>query len=145
MWTGPRLAQQSGTQPGACWLEAEVRGVVVMDLEQARSLLTAERERVQRQLADTRTVQSEDHVAGADTGDIADPARSLTEQGVDDAVAAALQDRLAAIDRALLRVDSGDFGRSIRSGDPIPDERLQADPAAELTVQEAAADEALNG
>jgi len=115
-----------------------------MDLEQARSLLTAERERVQRQLADTRTVQSEDHVAEADTGDIADPARSLTEQGVDDAVAAALQDRLAAIDRALLRVDSGDFGRSIRSGDPIPDERLQADPAAELTVQEAAADEALN-
>src|SRR6478609_838508 len=73
-----------------------------MDLERARSLLTAERERVQRQLADSRTAQSEEHDAEAETGDIADPAQSLTEQGVDDAVAAALRDRLAAIDRALL-------------------------------------------
>jgi hypothetical protein len=36
---------------------------------------------------------------------------------------------------------TGTFGGSIRSGDPIPDERLQGDPAAEPTVQEAAADE----
>ena len=28
-------------------------------------------------------------------------------------------------------------GRSVRSGAPIPDERLEADPAAELTVEEA--------
>ena len=116
-----------------------------MDLEEARSLLTAERERVERQLTNTRTARAEEHDAEAETGDIADPAQSLTEQGVDDAVAAALRDRLAALDRALERVYNGDFGRSIRSGDPIPDARLQADPAAELTVQEAAADEALNG
>ena len=115
-----------------------------MDLEQARALLTEERERVLGQLTDTRTAQTEEHDGGAEMGDIADPAQSLTEQGVDDAVATALRDRLEAIDRALRRVDTGDFGRSIRSGDPIPDHRLQADPAAELTVQEAAADEALN-
>jgi DnaK suppressor protein len=115
-----------------------------MELQEARSLLAAERDRVQRQLTDTRTAQADEHDAEAETGDIADPAQSLTGQGVDDAVAVALRDRLAALDRALLRVDHGDFGHSIRSGDPIPDERLQADPAAELTVQEAAADEALN-
>jgi DnaK suppressor protein len=100
--------------------------------------------RVQQQLADTRTAQAEQHGAEAEIGDIADPAQLLTEQGVDDAVAAALRDRLAAIDRVLERVDNGDLGRSIRRGEPIPDERLQADPAAQLTIQEAAADEALN-
>jgi DnaK suppressor protein len=44
---------------------------------------------------------------------------------------------LAAIDRAEQRLAAGTFGRSVRSGAPIPDERLEADPAAELTVQEA--------
>jgi DnaK suppressor protein len=57
-------------------------------------------------------------------------------------VAAGLRDRLAALDRALQRVEDGSYGRSIRSGAPIPDERLEADPAAELTVQQAARDQA---
>jgi len=116
----------------------------VMDLERARSLLTAERGHVQQQLGDAGSAQAEDHEAEAETGDIADTAQSLTAQGVDDAVAAALRDRLAALNRALRRVDDGTYGRSIRSGVPISDERLEADPAAELTVHEAAADEAAN-
>ena len=36
---------------------------------------------------------------------------------------------------------AGSYGRSVRSGQAIPDERLEADPLAELTVQEAAAAE----
>jgi hypothetical protein len=36
---------------------------------------------------------------------------------------------------------AGSYGRSVRSGQPIPDERLAADPLAELTVEEAAAAE----
>jgi len=116
----------------------------VMDLERARSLLTAERGHVQQQLGDAGSAQAEDHEAEAETGDIADTAQSLTAQGVDDAVAAALRDRLAALNRALRRVDDGTYGRSIRSGVPISDERLEADPAAELTVHEAADDEAAN-
>jgi len=48
-----------------------------------------------------------------------------------------LRDRLAAITRAEQRLKDGTFGQSIRSGLPIPDERLEADPAAELTVEEA--------
>ncbi len=115
-----------------------------MDLERARSLLTAERGHVKQQLGDVGSAQAGDHEAAAETGDIADPAQSLTAQGVDDAVAVALRDRLAATDRALQRVDEGTYGRSIRSGVPIPDERLEADPAAELTVHEAADDEAAN-
>jgi DnaK suppressor protein len=36
---------------------------------------------------------------------------------------------------------NGTYGRSVRSGEPIPDERLEADPAAELTISEARAAE----
>ena len=110
-----------------------------MELERARSLLEAERGQVLRLLADLGTARTDDHVAERDTSD---PAQPLAEQGVDDAVAAGLRHRLAALDRALQRVVDNSYGRSIRSGAPIPDERLEADPAAELTVQEAADDQA---
>jgi DnaK suppressor protein len=113
-----------------------------MELERARALLDAERARVQQLLADLDAAQTDDRAAERETGDLADPAQPLTEQGVDDAVAAGLRDRLAAVDRALQRLEDGTYGRSIRSGAPIPDERLEADPAAELTVQEAADDQA---
>ena len=56
---------------------------------------------------------------------------------MDDALAASLRDRLAALGRAEQRLGNGTFGRSVRSGLPIPDERLEADPAAELTIEEA--------
>lgn len=112
-----------------------------MELDRARSLLDAERTRVQQLLADLGAAQVEERQAEAVTGDEVDPAQALTEQGVDDAVAEGLRDRLAAIERALRRVEDGSYGRSVRSGEPIPDERLEADPAAELTVAEAAAKE----
>ena len=40
-------------------------------------------------------------------------------------------------DRALARLDDGSYGKSVASGEPIPDARLEADPAAELTIEEA--------
>jgi RNA polymerase-binding transcription factor len=110
-----------------------------MEMERARSLLDAERARVLDLLADLDTARMDDHEAERDA---AYPAQPLAEQGVDDALAAGLRNRLAALDRALQRVEDGSYGRSIRSGAPIPDERLEADPAAELTIQEAADDQA---
>ena len=68
----------------------------------------------------------------------------VKEQSNDEAVAEELQNRLDAIDGALARLDAGTYGRSVLSGKPIPDERLEADPAAELTVEEARAQEAQN-
>jgi DnaK suppressor protein len=115
-----------------------------MELERARALLDAERARVQQLLADLDSAQTDDREAQRETGDRADPAQPLAEQGVDDAVAAGLRDRLAALDRALQRLEDGTYGRSIRTGAPIPDERLEADPAAELTVQEADNDQTTN-
>lgn len=108
-----------------------------MDEDRARELLHAARAEIRRSLDYTERAGQEDREAEDESGDIADPAQSLTAEGMDDAIAASLRDRLDAIDRAEQRLGNGTFGRSIRSGVPIPDERLEADPAAELTVEEA--------
>jgi DnaK suppressor protein len=109
-----------------------------MDEARARQLLAEERTRVEGLLRDLTEASDEDRATTRDTGDIADPAQPLTdEQGVD-AIATGLRDRLAAIERAEGRLAEGTYGRSVQSGVPIPDERLEADPAAELTVEEEA-------
>jgi DnaK suppressor protein len=108
-----------------------------MDQQRARSLLDAERVRVEGLLNETTEAGQADRVAANEPGDLTDPAERLTAEQQDDAVAAALRDRLAAIGRAEQRLDEGTYGRSIRSGHPIPDARLEADPAAELTAEEA--------
>jgi DnaK suppressor protein len=66
-----------------------------------------------------------------------DSAEPLVDEDLDDSVVAELQSHLAAIDRAEKRVEAGTFGYSVLSGVPIPDDRLEADPSAELTVDEA--------
>ena len=86
-----------------------------MDNEQARARLLAERAEVEGLLRDTERA------------------------GQDDSVAETLRERLDALNRALKRLDDGTYGRSVRSGLPIPEERLDADPAAELTIEEARA------
>ena len=114
-----------------------------MDQDRARSLLIAERDEVQRLLKETETAGQADRVAEVESEaeDNADAALALTEEGEDDAIAESMRDRLEAIERALHRLDGGTYGRSVRSGEPIPDERLEADPAAELTIEEARAAE----
>jgi RNA polymerase-binding transcription factor len=110
-----------------------------MDEDQARARLRAEHAEVASLLRDVESAGGQDRASEDEPGDIADSAQPLTAQGMDDAVAASLSDRLAALDRALQRLDDGTYGRSVRSGLPIPDERLDADPAAELTIEEARA------
>jgi DnaK suppressor protein len=115
-----------------------------MDTDRARALLTAERDEVSGLLKGAQAASKADREAETDSGagDYADAAQPLTAEGTDDAIAESLRARLDAIDRALHRLDEGSYGRSVRSGQPIPDERLEADPAAELTIEEARADEA---
>ena len=78
-----------------------------------------------------------DRSAANQHGDMSDSSELLVSEGTDDAVANALTRRLAAIERAEQRLAAGTYGRSISSGESIPDERLEADPAAELTFDEA--------
>ena len=111
-----------------------------MDENRARSLLQAERAEVQSLLTGTEEAGEEDRETEDEEGvDVSDPAQSLTAEGEADAIAESLRNRLAAIGRAEQRLANGTYGRSVRSGVPIPDARLEADPAAELTVEEAAA------
>jgi DnaK suppressor protein len=114
-----------------------------VDVERARALLAAERDEVQKLLSETEAAGREDRdTEHQRDADIDDPAQSLTQQGMDDAIAESLRNRLAALDRAQQRLADGTYGRSVQSGQPIPEARLEADPAAELTVEEAAAREA---
>jgi len=115
-----------------------IRGKPV-DGDRARALLEAERRRVEALVAGLSVDRRDDRAAEEDSADWSDPAQPLTAEGADDAVAASLEARLQAIERAEQRLAAGTYGRSVRSGAVIPDERLEADPAAELTVEEAAA------
>jgi len=110
-----------------------------MDHDQARARLLAERAEVAELLADAESAGQQDRATEDEeaTGEVSDAAQPLTAEGEDDAIAESLRERVAALDRALKRLDDGTYGRSVRSGLPIPDERLEADPAAELTVEEA--------
>jgi DnaK suppressor protein len=110
-----------------------------MDDERARALLLAERTRIEGLLAGTSRAGLDDRDEANAPGDMADPAQRLTAEQGDDAVEEGLRARLRAIESAERRLAAGNYGRSIRSGLPIPDDRLEADPAAELTVEEAAA------
>ncbi len=110
-----------------------------MDENQARHRLLAERAEVRRLVEGTEAAGQQDREEERETGDLADSAQPLTAEATDDAVAASLRDRLGTLDRALQRLDDGTYGRSVRSGLPIPDQRLEVDPAAELTVEEARA------
>jgi DnaK suppressor protein len=105
-----------------------------MDQARARALLAAERARLQRLLQ-----AAAGQPQAAELGDEVDDAdrRNAEETGL--AVDELLETRWAALQRAEARLAAGSYGRSVRSGQPIPGERLEADPLAELTVQEAAA------
>ena len=105
-----------------------------MNENRARELLLAERAEVTELLRDTESAAAIDldRDGPGDVGDAAQPAEAEDEE-----VAGRLRERLTAIDRALGRIEAGTYGKSLLSGQPIPDERLEADPAAELTIEEA--------
>jgi DnaK suppressor protein len=108
-----------------------------METAEAKELLRLERLRTEQLLADMTAASRADRTAANQSGDMFDSAEPLTDEGTDGSVRAELEQRLAAIGRAEERVATGTFGYSVRSGQPISDERLEADPAAELTVEEA--------
>jgi DnaK suppressor protein len=111
-----------------------------VDEDHARALVQAKRGEVQSLLEATEREGGQDRATEDEQGvDISDPAQPLTAQFENEAITASLRDRLAALDRAEQRLNDGTYGRSVESGLPIPDARLEADPTAELTIEEAEA------
>jgi DnaK suppressor protein len=107
-----------------------------VDAEQARELLRRERQRIERALAEQ---------AGGNGSELSTVDQHLGDQGselYEDEFEAGLRQRLltelAAVERAEARVDAGTYGLSVESGEPIPDERIEAIPNAERTAEEQA-------
>ena len=110
-----------------------------MDPETARELLRRERERIEKALAGQAEPQG---------GELTTQDQHLGDQATDlyaDEFAAGLREQLteelAAVERAEARLAAGTYGVSIESGEPIPDERLEAIPTAERTAEEQARSE----
>lgn len=105
-----------------------------MDQAKASELLARERARIESELREL--APSAEDRAGDAIGDSGDQAGELFADGRDEAVAESLRARLEAIGHAEERLANGTYGLSTQSGEPIPEARLEADPAAELTVEE---------
>jgi len=106
-----------------------------MDEERAKELLATERQRVEADIAAAQRGGPEESDERKEPGDF--ESEGLYQDELDAGLAADLKDRLAAVERAEERLAAGTYGLSTKSGEPIPDERLEAFPTAELTVEEA--------
>ena len=103
-----------------------------MDDRRAQELLAAERAAIEEALREA-AIEPNDELS---TTELADDASDTYQNEYDEGRIDTLRERLAAVERAEARLSNGTFGRSVESGQPIPDERLEANPTAERTVDE---------
>ncbi|HEY2702446.1 MAG TPA: TraR/DksA C4-type zinc finger protein [Candidatus Dormibacteraeota bacterium] len=112
-------------------------------MERARQLLLAERERLLALREATARLVGEDveataaELSHADQHP-ADEATELFEEERDLGVEHDVDHLIAEVDAALQRVDEGRYGICEACGKPIPDERLEAVPAARYCVEDQA-------
>lgn len=105
-----------------------------MKPDRARELLARERARLEGALADLGHLP-DDELSHVDQHP-ADQGTDLFEDERDAGVAERMREELEAVTRAEHRLEQGTYGRSIESGEAIPDARLEVVPAAERTVGE---------
>ncbi|HEY1522608.1 MAG TPA: hypothetical protein VGF70_06310 [Solirubrobacteraceae bacterium] len=105
-----------------------------MDPDRARELLAAERTRIEEGLAG---LAAQGPLEGSDRIEPGDAdSEDLYQDELDTGRRQGLEEDLAALERAEERLANGTYGLSVESGEPIPDARLEAIPAAERTVDE---------
>ncbi len=105
-----------------------------MDPDRAQLLLAQERERIEQAIAELEEEGPEELAEQDEPGDL--DSESLYEQELEAGLAEDLAAQLAALERAEARLAAGTYGLSVESGAPIPDERLEALPTAERSVEE---------
>src|SRR5690242_6647238 len=120
------------SMPSTCSGCADGEGWVV-DVKRARALLTVERREIEQTLSRRGHENDGEDAGWLEPGNLA---AGLYLDELDESLAEELRDRLAALERAEDRLAAGTYGLSIESGQPIPDERLEALPTAERTVDE---------
>jgi DnaK suppressor protein len=106
-----------------------------MDPARARELLAAERKRIEQALTRRSHIETGEPTDEDDPGN---QASDLYQDELDEGLADDLREDLKAVERAEARLAAGTYGLSIESGKPIPDDRLEAVPTAERTVDEEA-------
>jgi DnaK suppressor protein len=102
--------------------------------KKAKELLGREREQVEKELAALQREGPEEGEERLEPGDF--DSEGLYQDEMDAGRARDLQARLAAVERAEERLAAGTYGLSVQSGEQIPDQRLEANPTAELTIEE---------
>ncbi|HEX6331107.1 MAG TPA: TraR/DksA C4-type zinc finger protein [Actinomycetota bacterium] len=114
------------------------------ELDDLRERLVAEREELQEQL---NTIQeqsfanSQSDISGEVSFDEenADAGTFTFERERDLSIENNVRDLLGKVDRALLRIDEGTYGRCSRCGKPIEKARLKALPYVDLCLKDAQA------
>ncbi|MDR2515877.1 MAG: TraR/DksA family transcriptional regulator [Spirochaetaceae bacterium] len=81
---------------------------------------------------------------GMDPKDLADVASDDIDRKMIEAIGTQDLKRLKAIDSALTRIQQGKYGRCIKCGKPIPQDRLEAIPYALMCIECKSADERRN-
>jgi DnaK suppressor protein len=81
-------------------------------------------------------IPAEGYLGRQQPGDRDDAGSARETESVSLALTADLLKQLSAVGRAEERISGGTYGRSVESGMPIPDERLEAEPLAERTIEE---------
>ena len=107
--------------------------ITLVDPERTRHLLAEERQRLEAAIT---SLQPADAGELANQDEPADQASELYADELDEGLRDDLEEALAAVERAERRLEQGTYGLSIESGEPIPDERLEAFQTAERTVEE---------
>lgn|SRR5436305_368116 len=105
-----------------------------MDPDRAHHLLEVERRRIERAIANLGSKAPEASLTHSEPGD--GGSEELYQDEFDAGQAEDLDEQLAALERAEARLAAGTYGLSVDSGEPIPDERLDAVPTAERTLEE---------
>ena len=105
-----------------------------MTPERAQELLVAERSRIERSLADLGEPVGADELSNLDNP--ADQGTVLYERELEEGLLAQLRRELEALERAEARLAEGTYGLSVESGEPIPDDRLEALALAEQGLEE---------
>ena len=112
--------------------------MTTIDTTRFRDALLRERERVQAALENLHnenpgTVEDE---TGEETQDqhLGDAATAMHDREVDYTLEDNEEQLLARIDAALRRIEDGTYGICTNCGRPIPEERLEALPWAELCI-----------
>lgn len=107
-------------------------------MDRARERLEAERQRVISRLAsltsDYADVVSASLDSNADDEHDPEGATIAFERSQISALSHQARDHLSEIDRAFERIEAGTYGVCERCGQPIPDARLEARPAAARCV-----------